>query len=499
MPVTTERRLSWWSLLTLILGIPIWIGVAVLGVMPRTSLDGGIFVSVVGGLRDGLPLYSGVWDNKDPLFFGAMAAASLISPYAMHALDWVWVAVGAVGTFLLARQVTSAERALFASVVLAPLVLLAPFHEPGLTSLPGTALAVLGLGLVLNRQAVAGGSALGLLALLKLIVWPVAVAALLTMLLVPALRRTALRSLAAMSVTLVIGVLTLLVMGWWGPYLDALGRNRAYSSDVIVYFGYEDSPVGHLRRMVDEWAVAPNATAAWIAILVMGAVLVLGLVAVLARPMWRSPERVAIVIWSSVAVAGTAGILALTYVWGHHAQALFLPALLLTVTGVALLPDSWPFPVFAVIALVAAWLLAGWGAPGAAWDRVAGARDTWAERWATVEAQPRDATLLGTITDSEFTYARLGTNDDGGYLLSAPDGAVLACPQFHLYDFSPDQDFVDMLTCIQGVDVILMTDNFVVFGNGGKAPVVQPILQYVQANFDCLRVDDRQLCTRRPV
>jgi hypothetical protein len=55
-----------------------------------------------------------------------------------------------------------------------------------------------------------------------------------------------------------------------------------------------------------------------------------------------------------------------------------------------------------------------------------------------------------------------------------------------------------MLECIQDVDVVLMTDNFVVFGNGGRAASVQPILQYVDYAFDCLRIGDRQLCTRKP-
>jgi hypothetical protein len=496
--VSSERRLTWWSLITLILGIPIWIGVAVLGVMPRTSLDGGIFVSVVGGIRDGLPLYTGVWDNKDPLFFGVMTAASFFSPYALHALDWMWAVLGAMGTYLLAKQVTSTERALFAGIVLAPLVLLAPFHEPGLTSLPGTGMTVLGLGLALSRRGLTGGVVIGLLAFLKLIVWPIALVALVVMLLAPALRRTALRSLAGMSATLAFGVLALVALGWWGPYLDALGRNRAYASDVIVYFGYEDSPIGHLRRMVDEWAISPFGSSAWLSVVTMGAVLVLGIVVLVSRPTWRTPERVTLVIWAGIAAAGTVGILALTYVWGHHAQAIALPALFLAVVAVSLIPPRWPFPVFAVIALVVTWLVAGWGSPGGAWDRVRAAQDSWSARWATVEAQPRDATLLSTIEASEFTYARLGTNDDGGFLLSAPEGATLACPQFHLYDFSPDADFAAMLECVTGVDVVLLTDNFVVFGNGGKAPVVQPILQYVQENFECLRVDDRQVCTRRP-
>jgi hypothetical protein len=74
---------------------------------------------------------------------------------------------------------------------------------------------------------------------------------------------------------------------------------------------------------------------------------------------------------------------------------------------------------------------------------------------------------------------------------------VLACPAFHLYDFSPAEAWSEMYDCLQKVDVVLKTDAFDVFGNGGKAADVQPILNYVNTNFTCLRVEDRQLCVRK--
>ena len=73
----------------------------------------------------------------------------------------------------------------------------------------------------------------------------------------------------------------------------------------------------------------------------------------------------------------------------------------------------------------------------------------------------------------------------------------MACPAFHLYDFSPGAAFEEAWACLDRADVVLMTDNFVTFGNGGKAANVQPVLGKVGALFDCVRVEDRQVCTRK--
>ena len=108
-----------------------------------------------------------------------------------------------------------------------------------------------------------------------------------------------------------------------------------------------------------------------------------------------------------------------------------------------------------------------------------------------------EAILLNTVQLDSFTFARLGTNDDQGFLRDSPSRANLVCPRFHLYDFSPDADFRNAAECIKTVDVVLLTDNFVVFGNGGKAGVVRPVLDYVSYAFTCIRVDTNQLCQRK--
>lgn len=487
-----DRRLTWWSAITLVLAVPVWWYVIVRGVMSR-AVDGGLFLSIVGGMDQGLPLYSGVFEVKDPLYFGAMFGAYQLSPAGPFVMDWLWLPLAALGGWLLARAVTTPDRALFVGLVAVPLIVIGPFYDPGLTNTPGTALILLGLGLVLSRRGTLGGVVLGLVLFTKALVWPLGVVPVLLLLAIPSFRKVAIRAVAAGAATVVASALILWVLGILSPYLDVLRWNSSYSFTIMEYFGYESSFVGHITRLRDQWS-AQGWIAAWL--------IAIAAVALAARWFlgrdWRSPERSALALWLPAVAVGTAGIIGLSYIWPHHGQLIYLPGSLAVVAVAAMLPDRWMLVAAIPVLVIAAWLLGAWGSPSAEAARVAEVKDTFAARWGEIEEIPKDARLLSTVPLTDFTYARLGTNDDRGYLLAARPDAQLACPQFHLYDFSPNEDFAAMLECIQNVDVILMTDNFVVFGNGGKAPVVQPILQYVDANFDCLRVDDRQVCTRRP-
>lgn len=210
----------------------------------------------------------------------------------------------------------------------------------------------------------------------------------------------------------------------------------------------------------------------------------------------RSNERVLLAAWALVSWVGTLGVLAFTYVWPHHIQALALPTVMSVIMFAAIVPARWFFPVFIVWTVVGAALFSGWGS-------VRAVEDAWNQRSmsfdpkvAEIHEVPLDARLLASVPDSNFTYARLGSNDDRGFLGAVRADATLACPQFHLYDFSPPEAFAEVLQCIQTVDVVLLTDAFTVFGGSSRAPYAVPVLDYVNENFACLRIEDRQVCTR---
>lgn len=494
--ISLRRSLSLWSIVTFVLAVPVWWTVGHAAILSR-AVDGGIFLSVSGGIKSGLPLYTGVWDNKDPFFFLAMTGASYLGHAAPFFMDLLWIPLGAFGGWLIARSIMSADRALFVALILVPLALCGPFYIAGWSNTPGTALVLLIWGLAARRWNVAAGIVCGLLLFIKITLWPVALIGLLVMLAFPAMRRGVVRALIALAATVAGSVALLAILGWLGGYLDAFGRNRTYASDVIVYFGFEDSPFGHLAKLQADWAALSSASIAWVPVVLVLVVLVFAIVLQALRRSPASSERILVTAWLAVSILGVLAALALTYVWPHHAQAIYLPVAMAMIVLASLIPARWPFLLWAALILIFSVVAAGWGPGSSLADRVTTINANFDVARAEISEIPKDARILNTAPLGEFTYARLGSNDDRGYLADVRDGAVLACPAFHLYDFSPASAWSEMYECIQTVDAVVKTDAFDVFGNGGKAANVQPILNYVNSNFTCLRVEDRQLCIRK--
>ena len=487
-----SRQLTAWSACTVLFACPLWAFIVPSAIMSRV-LDGGIFLSVAAGIERGLPMYSGVWDNKDPLFYLAMAGVGAINDAGPFVMDWLWIPIASLGGWLIARSLMSGDRALLVGVVLVPLVLVGPFYQPGAAITPGSAVALLTLGLVMARCGIAGGVVLGLLAFTKLIIFPVVLLCVVGLLVSPKFRRVSIRALVAALVTTAGFLVSLGAAGWLGPYWSALGRNSAYASDVLVYFGFTASPLGHLTKLAGEWR-----TEQWIATGIMIAT-AFGLLALWAWwPGWRTPERGVETSWLLIVVVGTTGSLSLSYVWSHHGQSVYLPTILAVIGLAALVPDRWHYLAWLALTVALTWGASGLGNPSSVVDKFQLAGEHFGAKWAEIAEVPTDARLLNSVPISEFKYARLGTNDDRGFLTAVREGANLGCPEFHLYDFSPPAAFDRVFECLETVDVVVKTDNFDAFAQGGRAASAKPILDYLAWGFDCLRVNDRQLCTRKP-
>ena len=486
-----KSSFSLWSLLSLALAVPVWIMVFRGSVLGR-EVDGGIFLSISDGLANGLNRYTDLWDNKDPFFGAFMAGASHISPTLPFFMDLLWIPLAALGAYFIARSVTSGDRALFLGLVATPFLIVGPFYVAGWANTPGTALVLLGWGLLAVRRWVLGGLVIGLLFFIKITVWPIALLGLLLFLVLGSeKRRGAVRALVAMGIMMAISFAVMLVLGWLPGYIDMIGQNQAYSKAVITYFGFEDSPFGHIEKLRTDWTGA-----IWFAVGLAVLVAVIGLVVSLLDRRRRAGELVASA-YLIVALVGSSGALAFTYLWPHHVQALSLPLILAAILAGALIPSRVWFAPWVVLMIVVTFVLSAWGSVSTFTTHYSTLADQFTNRQAAISFEPLDANLLNTVPLSEFTFARLGTNDDQGFLGSVREGATLGCPRFHDYDFSPAEAFTEQLKCIQGVDVILKTTNFDVFANGMNAANVQPILDFVNANFNCLIVNDRQLCTRK--
>lgn len=475
-----------------VLAAPTWWFVVLSAAAPRTS-DNGVFLSVAAAVADGAPLYVDVVDNKDPLFFYALAGALKFGPGAAQLLDVVWFLLAAVGSFLLARSVTKPIPALFVGFVGTPLVILGIAYQPGMTNLPGTSLLLLGMGLLVSRVWWAGGGVLALSVAAKITVAPMAVGVLVAALLVPLMRRRAIRSLAVFLISLGVMVVGLWSAGSLGGYLGVLADNSRYSGDVMVYFGLSPDFLGHLARLdpdmrLDRWVTG---------------VLVIGIsMAALALRRFRSERLTLLVVWLWVTVLGTFAALGLTYVWPHHWQMVALPAVMALVVASGLvmriLGDGVGGRILSVAVAVSLIVpLGGWIPIQRLPATFHTERAAWTQWRSQLAERTLESTLLETVPLSSFTVARLGTNDDAAFLLDLPPSASLVCPRFHLYDFSPAVDFEQALTCLDRSDVVIVTDQFLTFRNGWRSANVAPVVSKIAEEFTCLRVNDRQVCTRR--
>ena len=475
-----------------VLAAPTWWFVVLSAAAPRTS-DNGVFLSVAAAVADGAPLYVDVVDNKDPLFFYALAGALKFWSEGAQLLDVVWLLLAAAGSWLLARSVTQPILALFVGFVATPLVILGIAYQPGMTNLPGTSLTLLGMGLLVSRAWWAGGVVLALSVAAKITVAPIAVGVLVAALLVTHMRPRAIRSIAVFVISLGAIVAALWAVGSLAGYFAVLSDNFRYSGDVMVYFGLSPDFMGHFERLnpdmrLDHWVSG-------------GSILVIS-VAALALWRFRSEGLTLLVVWLWVAILGTFAALALTYVWPHHWQMVALPAVMALVVSSGLLArilgDGVGGQIWsAAMAVILVIPLGGW----IPIQRLPATFQTERAEWTQWRSQLADRTLESTLLETvplpTFTVARLGTNDDAAFLLDLPPSATLVCPRFHLYDFSPAADFEEALACLDRADAVIVTDQFLTFRNGWRSANVAPLVSKIEEEFTCLRVKDRQVCTRR--
>lgn len=482
----TRRSFTWRSLLTIVIGIPLW-AITLSGSVLSRDLDGGIFLSVMAGLRRGLPLYSGIWDNKDPLFFAVMAGADAIHPWLPFVLDWMWLLLAALGAWLASRPFMPADRALVVAVIAVPLVLTGGTYAAGWSTTPGTALALLVAGLLASRRPLLAGAALAALAFVKLALLPIALAFVVTAILSRSRRAFGVRTLVSFAAFAAAGTVGLWALGWLSGYGDMLARNGRYAQDAMSYFGYADGPIGHLSK-------AWNDAGPWIIVSTIACLLLIAVCAwrALTRRMPSWP-----VIIAAEALVGVLGVLAVTYVWPHHTQVLALAAMLTLIAAAAALPSA--FAQLGAMLVIVAMAVAVAGTSPMDWaDRLKVPSNPFPGIATRAAETPRDARLLESVPRSSFTFARLGSNDDSGFLTASPARATLGCPEFHLYDFSPVEAFDRAWACLDTVDVVIVTDGFAAFAGGMRGPSAQAVLGKVDALFTCMRVEDRRLCTRTP-
>src|SRR6266566_2359415 len=153
--------------------LTLWIGVLPRLVVPDwQSTDRGGYVSVAERLLAGDTLYSGVFDNKDPLFYYFVAAQRALGSWAEPAAEIMLIAIAAAATYFMAVKVSSQWTAAAISLIAVPIVLTGASYWPGFTELPGIVLVLVAITASACVRPVLAGSCIGLLAFMKLIFVP---------------------------------------------------------------------------------------------------------------------------------------------------------------------------------------------------------------------------------------------------------------------------------------------------------------------------------------
>ena len=471
-----------------------WV-VALPRLVPSTFGDHGTFVSVAERLLAGDRLYVDVWDNKDPLFYYALALGRLVSPLADVALEVFWVLGAGLSVLVLARA-AGANRglALLAGLAGTPLLLTGPAYESGMTHLPGLALLLASVACAVRSRWVASGVLVGLLLLTKLILAPVVAGALLVL----ALHRRStggLRGLARAGVgaiaLLVVGIGAMWLRGELSGWIENFRLNADYAEGELAASQY-GPVVGHLLRAFPEDGRGAG--------MVTVATLVVVLLAI--PRSWRppasdtsAPRTIApAVLWDLVVVSLLLGlvVIAATATWPHHAQTLSAPgafALALVATRLSDRVADWRSTA---VVLLAGYLTAGALHP---YFTLTAARAV-PTNIQLLQRESPDSVVLDTLHQVR-TYARAGSNDATAHAVGLRD-LELVCPRFHQYSLEPAAILDLTASCLPRADAIIVDDT--VRPEAGEPEwnaYVARVRALVADGYDCVRTTGSQVCVRR--
>lgn len=450
----------------------VW-ALVLLRAVPGVQWDRGVFVSTAERLLAGDRLYGDVWDNKDPLFYYTLALGRTVSPLMDVTLEYAWLALACAGVVALARWLRcDTATGVLAGLIVAPVILTGAFYLPGLTHLPGTAVALLALAATAHRRYTLAGVLLGILAFLKVVYVPLAVA----MLAVVVIRRLAWRGAAAMTAgfAFTAGIVTavLQIRGELGGYVAMLRANVTYAQGPLTGSALDVS--GHLGRVMSAGAI--------------GVVVTVTVILVLDRTLARDS------VWAPTVAALVAAMLtlAVTGVWPHHAQILYVPAVLAGLIVVVRLGQKLDprRPVTIAVCVLVAVLLAGASTPLIS-PSLRDARTTMA----SLTAVPPETAGLEALA-AGGGYARVGQNDDAGHAVGLR-GRDLVCPRFHQYPFESADVLAETLVCLPHADVIVVSPLATPVPD---APAWNRFIEQVERilveGYSCQPWNGERICTR---
>jgi len=452
--------------------------------------DYGFFLSVADRLRAGEALYGQIWDNKDPFTYYSIALARLGGAPGGWLLEVLWVALSAVAVFVVARKsALTTTWAVFVAFALAPVVILGMPYFMGTTYLPGIALALLGLALMATGHPRLSGISFALLLFFKLLMWPVALAAVVVYAIATRARRSLLPFAAAGAITSAAVLVLLAIRGELAGFIETQIDNVDYSQSPIVtaeYTGLSQKIAQHLVVLVN-----PH-----ILMIGLASVAILATAAVLRRVnhrgvSWFSQSSL---WWTALSAFAAAGIIvAVTGKWFYHAEIFAVSSVLLLVVLVASVRVERRAGnlLTAIAALVATFLLAAAPSAGLYTDAFRSLPQNW--------TNARETDPLTTIMQARdpSTVAFIGS----GYALPKSGGLgdwQVVCRYVAQRPFNPQKVFDETIACLPTADLVIVTEGD---GPDTNFPAFNDFYtragELLAEGFDCEQEGDFRLCTRR--
>lgn len=410
--------------------------------------DRGIYASVGERLLAGDTLYSGVWDNKDPLFFYFVAMQRAFGAWAEIAAEVMLVGLCVASAYVIATMVASRWVAAAVAFVAVPIIVTGNFYVPGMTHLPGIALTLVASAAAAKGRPGLSGVCLAMLFFTKLILMPVAVAAVGCFLLV---RR---RPFEFMTCILFAGVSTLafvallVARGELWPFIDAQVLNYQYSRGTHVGDTTGLALIGAHFERVNIKALGGELVAIALAI---------ALAFIPVRQHRRSaPTRLAVLGAVILTTLASLVVLSLTGMWLHHDQVMYIPAIF---AALALAPLLELAASRARLPAMAALVLSAYFLGGTIWaGQYVRAFKKFPETYASLnELSPETKRLLAIAPSG--SYARLGGNDDMGHAIGLRQWKLL-CARFHLYPIYSADILDPTLECASKAPVLIVANTF---------------------------------------
>ena len=479
------RRIRFDPILCLFVGLSWAIVVPLL--VPVTDTDRGIFVSVAERLLAGDTLYAQVFDNKEPFFYYFVALQRAI-PLGDLIAELVLLTVCMVSSYSIALGITSRQLASVTALVVVPIILTGDFYIAGSPHLPGISLTLAACALCFWGRPASAGVGVGTLAFVKIPILPVAL--LLSGCYLIARRRfgEVIVFTSAFAITIAAGLILLHLRSELWPFVETLKANVAYSHGGLVKAQTALSSLkAHLSRIYTES----------LSVFMLGITLaLLAALLFLAAEQYRRAGMVNVLCCCVVALLSAFAVLAVTGMWPHHNQILYIAAVFAALCLTPLFELTFVRARILTLCLMATAAILLSGSMHA--NRYLRAFKSMPKSIVALrELSPETQRLLASGPPG--TYGRVGMNDDQGHAFGLGEWQ-LACPKFHQYYFEPGTVLNETVNCISTVPTLIVAESIRPLDIGGPWPdwdeFVARLQRLLTADYTCDANEGLRICQR---